>query len=136
MTEPFTTSVKVSFIVAIMIVLPVLLWQLWAFLAPALDEATQRVITVFVLFGTLLFATGVLFAYFVILPAALDFLVGYDSALYSEQIRASYYLSFVSLMLLATGLAFEMPIFILALVRLGVLTSAQLRRNRRIGLSW
>ena len=133
-TEPFLTGIKVSFYAALALALPVLLWQIWAFLAPALDEATQRVIAVFVLFGTLLFATGVLFAYFVILPAALDFLVGYDSALYNEQIRASYYLSFVSLMLLAVGLAFEMPIFILALVRLGVLTSAQLRRNRRIGI--
>jgi sec-independent protein translocase protein TatC len=133
-TEPFITSVKVSFYAAIAIVLPVLLWQTWAFLAPAVDEATQRVIAVFVVFGTLLFAAGVLFAYFVILPAALEFLVGYDSELYTEQIRASYYLSFVSLMLLATGLAFELPIFILALVRLGVLSSAKLRRNRRIGV--
>jgi sec-independent protein translocase protein TatC len=133
-TEPFITSVKVSFYAAIAIVLPVLLWQTWAFLAPAVDEATQRVIAVFVVFGTLLFAAGVLFAYFVILPAALQFLVDYDSELYTQQIRASYYLSFVSLMLLATGLTFEMPLFILALVRLGVLSSARLRRNRRVGI--
>lgn len=133
-TEPFITSVKVSFYAAIAIVLPVLLWQTWAFLAPAVDEATQRVIGVFVFFGTLLFAAGVLFAYFVILPAALQFLVDYDSELYTQQIRASYYLSFVSLMLLATGLTFEMPLFILALVRLGVLSSARLRRNRRVGI--
>jgi sec-independent protein translocase protein TatC len=133
-TEPFITSVKVSFYAAIAIALPVLLWQTWAFLAPAVDEATQRVIGVFVFFGTLLFATGVLFAYFVILPAALQFLVDYDSELYTQQIRASYYLSFVSLMLLATGLTFEMPLFILALVRLGVLSSAKLRRNRRVGI--
>ena len=133
-TEPFLTSVKVSFYAAIALVLPVLLWQTWAFLAPAVDEATQRVIGIFVVVATLLFAVGVFFAYFVILPAALQFLVGYDSNLYTEQIRASYYLSFVSLMLLATGIAFEMPIFILALVRLGVLSSAKLRRNRRIGI--
>jgi sec-independent protein translocase protein TatC len=133
-TEPFLTSVKVSFYAAIAIVLPVLLYQAWAFLAPAVEERTQRVISVFVVIATLLFATGVLFAYFVILPAALDFLVNYDEELYNEQIRASYFLSFVSVMLLAIGLAFEMPIFILALVRLGVLTSARLRRNRRIAI--
>jgi sec-independent protein translocase protein TatC len=125
-TEPFLTSVKVSFYAAIAIVLPVLLYQAWAFLAPAVEERTQRVISVFVVIATLLFATGVLFAYFVILPAALDFLVNYDEELYNEQIRASYFLSI--------GLAFEMPIFILALVRLGVLTSARLRRNRRIAI--
>jgi sec-independent protein translocase protein TatC len=133
-TEPFLTSVKVSFYAAIAIVLPILLYQAWAFLAPAVDAKTQRVISVFVVIATLLFATGVLFAYFVILPAALDFLVNYDEELYNEQIRASYFLSFVSVMLLAIGLAFEMPIFILALVRLGVLTSARLRRNRRIAI--
>jgi sec-independent protein translocase protein TatC len=133
-TEPFLTSVKVSFYAAIAIVLPILLYQAWAFLAPAVDDRTQRVISVFVVIATLLFAAGVLFAYFVILPAALDFLVNYDEELYNEQIRASYFLSFVSVMLLAIGLAFEMPIFILALVRLGVLTSARLRRNRRIAI--
>jgi sec-independent protein translocase protein TatC len=133
-TEPFLTSVKVSFYAAIAIVLPILLYQAWAFLAPAVDDKTQRVISVFVVIATLLFAGGVLFAYFVILPAALDFLVNYDEELYNEQIRASYFLSFVSVMLLAIGLAFEMPIFILALVRLGVLTSARLRRNRRIAI--
>ena len=118
-TEPFTTSVKVSFIVAIMIVLPVLLWQLWGFLAPATSPDVQRALTVFVLVGTALFVVGVVFCYVVILPAALDFLIGYDSDIYDEQVRASYFLSFVSLTLLAEGLAFEMPIFILALVQLG-----------------
>ena len=68
------------------------------------------------------------------LPRALEFLVDYDTELYSEQIRASYFLSFVTLTLFASGLAFEMPIFILALVRIGVLTADKLRRNRRIGV--
>jgi sec-independent protein translocase protein TatC len=133
-TEPFLTSVKVSFYAAIAIALPILLYQSWAFLAPALDDRSQRVIRIFVVLGTALFVIGLAFAYFVLLPAALDFLVNYDEELYNEQIRASYYLSFVSVMLLATGLAFEMPIFILALVRLGVLSSARLRRNRRIAI--
>ena len=121
-TEPFTTSLKVSFYVAIAIVLPIILWQIWAFLAPAVGEDTQRVIGIFVVFATLLFAAGVAFCYTIVLPKALTFLVDYDSELYLEQIRASYYLSFVTLTLLAFGLAFQMPIFILGLVRLGVLT--------------
>ena len=133
-TEPFITSVKVSFYAAIAIVLPVLIYQAWAFLAPAVDARTQRIISGFVVVATLLFAVGLLFAYFVVLPAALDFLVNYDDELYNEQIRASYFLSFVSVMLLAIGLAFEMPIFILGLVRLGVLNSSRLRRNRRIAI--
>ena len=132
-TEPFFTSFKVSFCVAIALVLPVLLWQLWAFLAPAMTHGTQRVIAVFVVIATALFFAGVAFCYLVVLPRALGFLIGYDDQIYAEQVRASYFLSFVTLTLLAAGLAFEMPIFILALVRLGVLSSATLRRNRRIG---
>lgn len=132
-TEPFTTSLKVSFYAAIAIVLPILLWQLWAFLAPAVSDGTQRVLGVFVVLATFLFVTGVLFCYTIVLPKALSFLVDYDSELYTEQIRASYFLSFVTLTLLAFGIAFEMPIFILGLVRLGVLTADRLRKNRRIG---
>jgi sec-independent protein translocase protein TatC len=114
-------------------VLPVLLWQVWAFFAPAVGEDTQRVLSAFVVLATGLFVAGVAFCYAVVLPRALSFLVDYDSELYNEQIRASYYLSFVALTLLAFGIAFQMPIFVLGLVRLGALSSDRLRRNRRIG---
>jgi len=133
-TEPFLTSLKVSFYAALAITLPIVLWQVWAFLAPAVGESVQRVIGTFVVVSTGLFAGGVAFCYFIILPKALSFLVNYDNQLYEEQIRASYYLSFVAVTLLATGIAFQMPIFILALVRLGVVTSDKLRRNRRYGM--
>ena len=132
-TEPFTTSIKVSFYAAAALALPVVLYQFWSFLAPAIDRSIQRVVAVFVALATILFAAGVAFSYFIALPRALDFLVNYDSNLYETQIRASYYYSFVSLILLAMGLVFELPIFILALVRLRVLTADKLRRNRRIG---
>ena len=87
----------------------------------------------FIVIGTGLFALGVAFAYFVVLPRAIYFLTNFDDDLYNVQIRASYYLSFTALVLLASGIAFEMPMFILALVRIRVLSSAKLRRNRRIG---
>ncbi len=131
--EPFTTSVKVSMYAALALVLPIVLWQLWSFLAPAVDRGTQRVISLFVVFATVLFAAGIAFSYTVVMPAALKFLTNYDDHLYDNQIRASYYYSFASMLLLAGGLVFEMPIFILALVRLRVLTSAKLRSNRRLG---
>ena len=132
-TEPFTTSLKVSFYAAVALVLPIILWQAWAFLAPAVGEETQRVLGVFVVLATGLFVVGVVFCYAIVLPKALTFLVDYDSQLYTEQIRASYFLSFVALTLLAFGIAFEMPIFVLGLVRLGVLSADRLRRNRRVG---
>ena len=131
-TEPFTTSVKVSFIAAIAIALPILLWQAWAFLAPAVEPHFERVLLVFVLLATGLFVCGVLFMYYIVLPRALDFLTSYDDDIYDIQIRASYYYSFAAMTLLAGGLAFLMPIFVLALVRLRVLTSDRLRKNRRI----
>ena len=132
-TEPFFTSFKVSFYVAFAIVLPVILWQVWAFLAPAVTHETQRAIAAFVALGGVLFAAGVVFCYTIVLPKALDFLIGYDDHLYAEQVRASYFLSFVTLTMIACGLAFEMPIIVLALVRIGVLSSQMLRSNRRIG---
>jgi sec-independent protein translocase protein TatC len=131
-TEPFTTSVKVSLIAGLVLALPVLLWQIWAFLAPAVEPHFQRVVLVFVVLATGLFATGVVFMYYVVLPRALDFLTSYDDELYDIQIRASYYYNFAALTLVAGGIAFLMPIFVLGLVRLRVLTSDRLRSNRRI----
>jgi sec-independent protein translocase protein TatC len=131
-TEPFTTSVKVSLIAGLALALPVVLWQLWSFLAPAVEPHFQRVMLVFVAIGTALFAAGVVFMYYIVLPRALDFLTSYDDELYDIQIRASYYYNFAALTLLAGGIAFLMPIFVLGLVRLRVLTSARLRSNRRI----
>jgi sec-independent protein translocase protein TatC len=133
--EPFTTAVKVSMAVAIAVTLPVLLYQLWAFLAPALETSIQRTVAVFATFSTVLFGFGVAFSYFVVMPRALDFLTNFNDDIVHVQIRASYYFSFVTLTMLATGLAFQMPIFILALVRLRVLTAARLRRNRRVGIA-
>ena len=133
--EPFTTAVKVSLAAALALTLPVLLYQLWSFLAPAVDERTQRIVSAFAALATALFAGGVAFAYFVILPRALSFLTTFNEDVFEIEIRASYYFSFVTLMLLATGLAFQMPMFILALVRLRILTAERLRRNRRVGFA-
>src|SRR5919106_2085303 len=133
-TEPFFTAIKVSFYAAFAFALPVVLYQLWSFLAPAVEEHTQRVVSVFVVVATTLFAGGLAFGYFVVLPKAITFLTNFDEELYDVQIRASYYYSFVSLALVGMALVFEMPIFILALVRLRVLTADRLRRNRRMGI--
>ena len=133
-TEPFFTSIKVSMLAGFALALPVVLYQLWSFLAPAITEGTQRVVAIFVVIATALFAAGIAFGYFVVLPRAISFLTNFDDNLYDVQIRASYYLSFVAFALVAMGLVFEMPIFILALVRLRVLSAEQLRRNRRLGI--
>jgi len=131
-TEPFTTAVKVSLLAAIAITIPILLWQAWAFLAPAVAPSFERSVAVLVLIATALFAVGVIFMYYVVLPRALDFLTSFDEELYDNQIRASYYYSFAAATLLAGGLAFLLPIFVLGLVRLRIVTSDRLRSNRKI----
>jgi sec-independent protein translocase protein TatC len=133
-TEPFFTAIKVSLYAAFSAALPVILYQLWSFLAPAIEEHAQRVVSVFVLFATALFAGGLAFGYFVVLPRALTFLTNFDEDLYNDQLRANYYFSFVSFALVGMALVFEMPIFILSLVRLRVLTAERLRHNRRLGI--
>jgi len=131
--EPFMTSFMISFWAAVAIALPVILWQLWSFLAPAFYEHTQRIVLGFVLFATVLFVGGLIFAYFVALPASIQFLTNFDSDLYDIQLRARDYYTFVLWVLIALSVVFELPIFILALARLGIVPSSKLRRNRRIG---
>jgi len=131
-TEPFTTSVKVSLLAGLALALPVLLWQVWGFLSPAVEPHFQRILLGFVVLATSLFVCGVAFMYYIVLPRALEFLTTYDDELYDIQIRASYYYSFAALTLIAGGLAFLMPIFVLALVRLRIVSSDGLRSNRRI----
>jgi sec-independent protein translocase protein TatC len=131
--EPFTTSLKVSLVAGFALALPVVLWQVWAFLAPAIRKQTERALVGFVAFASVLFAGGIAFGYSVALPAAVRFLTNYDSNIYDIQIRASSYYSFAVLVLLSVGIVFELPIFILTIVRLGITSSKRLRRSRRIG---
>jgi sec-independent protein translocase protein TatC len=132
-TEPFTTAVKISLLAGFALALPIVLYQLWAFLAPAVEQRLHRTLSGLVVVATGLFLAGVAFGYFVVLPRAITFLVTFDESLYDIQVRAGYYLGFAAMLLLAGGIVFELPVFILALVRLRVLSSDTLRRNRRIG---
>ncbi|MDX6387030.1 MAG: sec-independent protein translocase protein TatC [Gaiellaceae bacterium] len=131
--EPFLTSFKISLFAGFLLALPVILWQLWSFLAPAIDEHSERRIISFVLLATVLLVAGIVFGYFVALPAAVHYLTNYDKSLYDIRIRAKDYYSFATMVMLSMAIVFELPIFILALVRLGVLTSARLRKERKIG---
>src|SRR5690242_18885214 len=87
----------------------------------------------FVLFTTGLLVAGLAFGYWIVLPKAIHFLTNFDDSLYNVQIRAENYYSFVMTRLLAVGLVFELPVFIMRLVRLEILSTATLRRTRRLG---
>jgi sec-independent protein translocase protein TatC len=132
-TEPFITSVMVSLYAGFLMALPIIFWQAWAFFAPAFDDSTQRAVAGLVLFACVLGAAGLAFGYFVALPAAVHFLTEYDKSIYNLQPRARDYLSFASLVMLATTVVFEVPIFILGLVRVRVLSYERLKKNRRVG---
>ena len=132
--EPFATSIVVSLWAGLLLALPVVLWQLWSFLAPAFEEGRQRSMVVLVGFATVLGLGGVLFGYYVILPPAIHFLTNYDSSHFTIQLRARDYYRFVGFVLLGVALAFEVPVFVLALVRLRILSAAQLRHTWRVGI--
>ena len=132
-TEPFSVSLAVSLYAGILFALPVLLWQSWSFLAPALDAAAERRILLLALFGLVLGAAGLAFGYGVLLPRAVHWLTHYDTTHFKLLIRASSYYSFVVSVLLGVVAVFETPLVVLAAVNLGILSSTGLRRNRRKG---
>lgn len=132
--EAFNTSLSVALYAAFALAIPVLVWQTWLFLAPAFGEKSAQIVVRLVLFATFLLAAGMAFAYWVILPNGLSFLINFDSELYnSEFIRARDYFGFAAAVILGVGVLFQLPVVILGLVRLGILTTGRLRRNRRIG---
>jgi sec-independent protein translocase protein TatC len=132
--EPFTTSFNVAFYAAVALAIPILVWQAWSFLAPAFEAGQQRAVLRLVIVATILLACGMAFAYWIVLPTAVPFLLNYDSDVYNAQVRAREYYSFAAVTILGCGILFELPIFILGLVRLGIMSAAQLRQNRRIGV--
>jgi sec-independent protein translocase protein TatC len=129
--EPFTTTVTVSAYAAIVLALPVILYQAYAFLLPALIDRERRVVVPFLVMVPVLFCAGVVFGYFVVLPAATKFLLNFNAGQFDIQIRARDYYSFFTTTLGVMGLIFQLPIGILAVSRLGIVTPRQLARNRR-----
>jgi sec-independent protein translocase protein TatC len=111
----------------------VILWQVWAFFAPAFDHSAERKMLLLVTFAAALAAGGLAFGYWILLPRAIHFLTNYDSRHFLHLIKASTYYSFVVTILLGIVVIFQLPLVILGLVALGVLSSRTLRKNRRLG---
>jgi sec-independent protein translocase protein TatC len=130
-TEPFTTTLTVSAYAAILISLPVILYQLYAFVLPAFSPTEKKVAVPLLLMVPFLFIAGAVFAYFVVVPAALKFLLNFNDTEFNTQLRARDYYSFVLLTLLSAGIVFQVPVGILGLTRLGIVTPQKLKHNRR-----
>jgi sec-independent protein translocase protein TatC len=128
--DPFFIRMKIAIVVGIILAMPVILYQLWAFIAPGLTEAEQRTIRPWVPVALFFFALGVAIAYFV-LPYAAQFLLGFQSADLKPLITAGSYFDFVTTLFLAFGLTMEFPIVLFALSRVHILSSQRLRASRR-----
>jgi sec-independent protein translocase protein TatC len=133
--EPFTTTVTVSLIFALILSLPLLLLQAYGFLIPAVDPRQRRQMRPLILAIPVLFMTGVAFGYFVVLPAAVHFFQNFNSAQFNVLVQASQYYKFAATTILAMGLLFQVPVGILAITRAGVITPRQLRHNRRYAVA-
>ena len=130
-SEPFITTLKTAGYAALLLVLPVFIYQLYAFVVPAFRPGERKVVRPLVLLVPVLFVAGAAFCYLVVLTPALDFLLSFNASEFNTQLRASDYYDFAIMLMAAMGLGFQVPVGVLALTRLGVVSVDKLRRNRR-----
>jgi sec-independent protein translocase protein TatC len=129
--EPFTTTIGIALIFAFILALPIILFQLYGFLLPAFSPKQQKIAKSLTLSIPFLFVIGVLFGYFVVLPAAVRFFQNFNSGEFNVLVQANQYYHFAAVTLLAMGLVFQIPVAILAATRAEIVTPSQLRHNRR-----
>jgi sec-independent protein translocase protein TatC len=132
--EPFTTTLTVTLFFALIISLPVILFELYGFVLPALSPNERRIALPLVSAIPFLFVIGVMFGYFVVLPAAVRFFQNFNSGEFNVLVQANQYYKFAATVLLAMGLVFQVPVAILAATRVGIVTPRQLRKNRRYAI--
>jgi sec-independent protein translocase protein TatC len=123
LTEPFLLYMKVAFFAGIFLASPVILWQLWLFIAPGLYKRERHYAAPFIIMASLFFIAGGYFGYRVLLPGTCAFFLETGKQ-FKQMIKADEFFSFASMMILATGLVFETPILIFFLARLGIVTPA------------
>jgi sec-independent protein translocase protein TatC len=131
--EPFTTTLMVCLYAGLVLSLPVVLWQLWGFFAPAVDRAQERKMLLLVACSVALGAAGVAFGFEILLPRAIHFLTNYDKQHFDHLVQAKPYYNFVVTILVGIVVVFQTPLAVLGLVALGVLSSRALRKQRRLG---
>lgn len=132
--EPFTTTITVTLYFALIVSLPLILYELYGFILPALKPHERRVAMPLLLAVPFLFAAGVVFGYYIVLPAAVRFFVNFNSSQFNVLVQASPYYSFSATILLTMGLVFQVPVVIIGTTRLGLVTPQQLRKSRRYAI--
>lgn len=130
-TEGFATFMRVALFAGIALAMPIIVWQLFAYVDPALHPNERRFVLRLGPFVVLLFVTGMAFCYFLLLPQALGFLVNFGGTVFNAQLRCAEYIEFVTIFILAMGIVFEVPAIMFALVRIRVVTRQRLAAARR-----
>jgi len=132
--EPLTATLVVAGYAALLICLPLLLYQLYAFVLPAFSPTERQIAVPLMVLVPFLFYAGVIFAYYLVLPAAVDFLQNFNDDSFDVLLQARDYYKFSVMVLAAMGAMFQLPLVILAIVRMGIMTPRQLRKNRRYAI--
>jgi sec-independent protein translocase protein TatC len=130
-TENFTTYMRVALFSGIALAMPVILYEIYAYIDPALHPNERRFALTLGPFILLLFVSGMAFCYFLVLPNALKFLLNFASDVFENQLRAAEYIGFVTTFILGLGIIFEMPVLIYALIRVGAVSRSWLAKQRR-----
>ncbi|KPK79570.1 MAG: hypothetical protein AMS25_12275 [Gemmatimonas sp. SM23_52] len=130
-TEPMTVTLKLSFVIGFVLALPIVVYHVWAFLSPALFEREKKVLVPALMGAFVLFLLGVAMAYFMVLPLALRFLLGFQTEALAPIITIGEYLRFATRLILAFGVIFELPLVTLLLSLLGIINAGTLRKYRR-----
>lgn len=133
-TEPFMMVLKVSLYTGLVAASPVILYHFWAFMMPALHSRERRGVLLYTFLTTLLFLGGVTFAYFIVLPVGLKFLIGFGTGTFDQMLQADRYLDFISMAMLAFGLVFELPLIMMLLAWAHVLDYMRMRKVRRYAI--
>jgi sec-independent protein translocase protein TatC len=130
--DAFVIRLNLALIVGLLIALPIVVWQLWKFVVPALYEKERQWVVRLSGISVLLFWSGVMFAYWVIIPIAIRFFVGFESPELSADITLKNYMHFAAFMLLMAGIAFQVPIVMVFLMGVGIVPREVFTRNRRV----
>lgn len=130
LTEAFLSYLKLSLLVGLAAGLPFLLYQIWMFVSPGLLDNEKRTVRAILLWATLLFAGGALFAFFIVLPKMLHYFMSYASTTLQPMIKLGLYLTFTARMVLAFGIAFEIPFLMVMAIRTGLIKGDHFRKKR------
>lgn len=124
--EPFFTAIKVAFFAGLILSLPIIFWQFWLFVAPGLYDHEKKLVIPFVFFATAMFLSGAAFCYYVVVPFGYNFLINFGSQLFTALPSIGEYVGFFTKLLIAFGIAFELPVVTFFLAKIGLVTDKTL----------